>query len=164
MRRHSAIRRQTMRRHNAASPTTMQLHQFGFGFRSFQPRPPPGALYIYIYLYTHIYVMYVCMHVCMYKCMYVRRYACVYVCLSVYLCACLCVFVSVCICVCMRACTYVYVFLSAAEDVMFVFTMVMASAEPQAHADPRHPARRGLRSVPEFVLQHSPVGSGECSS
>ena len=29
-----------MRRHNAASPTTMQLHQFGFGFRSFQPPPP----------------------------------------------------------------------------------------------------------------------------
>ena len=49
MRRHSAIRRQTMRRHNAASPTTMQLHQFGFGFRSFQPPPPPGALYTYIH-------------------------------------------------------------------------------------------------------------------
>ena len=34
------MRRQTTQRRNAASLTTMQLHQFGFGFSRFSPRLP----------------------------------------------------------------------------------------------------------------------------
>ena len=49
MRRQETIRRQTMWRHNSASPKAMRLQEFGFGFRSFTTLPRAAALYIYIY-------------------------------------------------------------------------------------------------------------------
>ena len=59
IRRHSAIRRQAMRRHNAASPTTTQLHQFGFSFRSFQPPRPRVPCHTCMRACMHTYI-----HIC----------------------------------------------------------------------------------------------------
>ena len=48
IRRQGTIRRQTMWRHNSASPLAMQLQEFGFGVRSFATLPQAAALCIYI--------------------------------------------------------------------------------------------------------------------
>ena len=62
LRRQETIRRQTMWRHNSASPKAMRLQEFGFGVRSFTTLPQAAALYTYIYIYRHTYKKYIYMH------------------------------------------------------------------------------------------------------